>query len=184
VSDTTKELSRNRKTAVVVSLGSKAQLEIPLPKGGEVFWLGPTTIGHVVPDSESKTSSLYAIDVRVEKEQSHIATPDPPTLLGSFPTATVTNFVYSPDGGTLVFSDNVYSDGDIKRVNEGDKEWENRGNSALVFDEGYERHWDTWTGPKKSSLFSVSLTQSSAGKWQFGENFVNVLLNTTHVSIF
>ncbi|KAI0036528.1 Alpha/Beta hydrolase protein [Vararia minispora EC-137] len=168
---------KNNKSLVVASLDSKAQLEIPLPKGGEAFWLGPTTLGHVIPDSDSKISELYAIDIHVETET---VTPEPPALLGSFPTTSATNFVYSPKAGTIVFSDYVYADGDLTHVKEGDEEWANRGNTAYVYDEGYERHWDTWIGPKRPSLFTVKLTHGPDGKWTFGGTFTNVLNGTGH----
>jgi hypothetical protein len=42
-------------------------------------------------------------------------------------------------------------------------------------------HWDTWVGPKKSSLFSVRLYKNSDHKWVLAENFVNTLNGTNHV---
>jgi hypothetical protein len=174
---------RNAKSLVVASLESHGQLEIPLPKGGSAFWLGPTTLGHVVPDTDAKTSALYVISVRVETEGEGevLSTPAPPTLLGTFPTASVSNFVYAPKAGTLVFSDSVYADGDLSRVREGDDAWDARGHSAFVYDGGFERHWDTWTTPKKPSLFTVPLAQDADGTWTFGDEFTNVLKGTGHV---
>lgn len=106
---------------------------------------------------------------------------DHPTLIGSFPTTTATNFRFSPVSGYLVFSDYVYEDGNLTSVVEQDKAWESRGDSALVYDSTFVRHWDTWNGPKKSSLFSVRLRKDPDHKWHFGPNFNNVLLGTGHV---
>ncbi|KAJ7795616.1 Alpha/Beta hydrolase protein [Mycena olivaceomarginata] len=52
----------------------------------------------------------------------------------------------------------------------------------MVFDETYERHWDTWAGPKTSSLFSVQLGRGADGKWTLGTEFPNLLKGTGHSS--
>ena len=105
-----------------------------------------------------------------------------PALIGKFPTATAGNFKYNSGKETLVFSDNVYDDGDITAVKRHDEEWENRGTTAFVYDDTFERQWDTWVGPKRSSLFTASLGKSS-GSWVLGEKFVNVLNGTKHVRV-
>ena len=66
-------------------------------------------------------------------------------------------------------------------MKEQDDVWENRGTSALVYDTTYERHWDTWVGPKKLSLFTVRLYKNPDHNWVLGEDFVNALNDTTHV---
>jgi hypothetical protein len=103
-------------------------------------------------------------------------------LLGKFPTASPNSFRYAAKAGFLVFSDNVYEDGDLTHVPENDKKWQNRGNTALVYDDPYERHWDTWTGPKRPSLFTVKLYKDAEKRWHFGDKFYNVLNGTGHVS--
>ena len=105
-----------------------------------------------------------------------------PALIGKFPTATAGNFKFNSGKETLVFSDNVYDDGDITAVKRHDEEWENRGTTAFVYDDTFERQWDTWVGPKRSSLFTASLGKSS-GSWVLGEKFVNVLNGTKHVRV-
>jgi hypothetical protein len=102
-------------------------------------------------------------------------------LLGKFPTASPSSFRYAAKAGVLVFSDNVYEDGDLTKVPENDEKWQDRGHTAFVYDDPYERHWDTWTGPKRPSLFTVKLYKDSE-KWQFGDKFYNVLHGTGHVS--
>ena len=160
-------------------------LEIPLTKGGQAFWLTPRVIAHVVPNEETKVQDVYAISVEFETESSDevkIATPNPPVLIGSFLTSTSDNFRYIPEAGVLVFSDSVYEDGELKAVMEGDEAWQGRGNTALVYDETYVRHWDTYRGPKHQSLFSVKLVQEN-GIWSLGEEFINLLAGTKHVSV-
>jgi len=83
----------------------------------------------------------------------------------------------------LVFSDNVHEDGDLTKVPENDEKWQDRGNTALVYDDPYERHWDTWTGPKRPSLFTVKLFKDAGKHWHFGDKFYNVLNGTGHVSL-
>ncbi len=77
-----------------------------------------------------------------------------------------------------MFSDNVHPDGNLSTVREQDEAWENRGTTALVYDATYERHWDTWIGPKTTSLFSVRLVQDPDHKWHFGSQFTNILQGT------
>jgi hypothetical protein len=48
----------------------------------------------------------------------------------------------------------------------------------------HPRHWDTWVGPKRSSLFTVSLSKDSDDKWSLGSEFINVLKGTGHVSLY
>lgn len=101
--------------------------------------------------------------------------------IGSIPSKTATNFRYNPASRHLVFSDNVYSDGNITSVKEQDEAWENRGNSAYVYDETYVRHWDTWVGPKKPQLFSVLLQLNPDRVWKMGTEFHAPLRGTGHV---
>lgn len=181
---------RNEKTLVVTSLSSKAQAKYPLDNGGEVFWLDGITLGHVVSTKDHE-SSLYALSLKVETETNSLSfsaantssTPPPPTLIGTFPSSTSSNFIYNPTSHTLVFSDKVYSDGNLSAIAEGDKAWNERGNTAFVYDEGFERHWDHYVGPKRNSLFAVGLEKEKGGeKWVFGEEFVNILKGTGHSS--
>ncbi|KAI9510583.1 alpha/beta-hydrolase [Russula earlei] len=173
---------KNHKSIFIASLESAVEpVEIPLDHGGEVFWLDDRTVGHVVGDEESKTAGLYAISVHFTSGALN-ATSDPPVLLGKFPTASPSSFRYAAKAGVLVFSDNVYEDGDLTKVTENDRKWQDRGHCALVYDDTYERHWDTWTVPKRPSLFTVKFSKDpSQGKhWHFGDKFYNVLNGTGH----
>lgn len=68
------------------------------------------------------------------------------------------------------------------KVHEDDEAWDKRGNSVLVYDDGFERQWDNWTGPKRSSLFTTKLdANSGGGEWRLGEKFTNLLGGTGHV---
>ena len=175
---------RNKKAIYIAPVETTIQpLEIPLTKGGQAFWLTPRVIAHVVPNEETKVQDIYAISVEfhTESDTAKIATPDPPVLIGSFPTSTSDNFRYIPDSGVLVFSDYVYEDGELRAVKEGDAAWEGRGTTAFVYDETYVRHWDTYRGPKHQSLFSVKLSPDG-GIWSLGGEFINLLAGTAHVS--
>jgi len=171
----------NRKSIWLAALETNVPpLEIPLAKGGDAFWLDSYTVGHVVPGEEGKGQDLYTISVKLEAQA--LTTPDPPTLASTFPAGTsVSNFRYSGDSRKLVFSAYVYSDGNLTTVQKQNEEYENRGNTAFVYDTTYERHWDTWTGPKHSSLFTVELTKNEEGKWGLGDNWVAPLKGTNHV---
>lgn len=176
-------VARNTKSIYIASVESSIQpFEIPLTDSGEAFWLDSRTVGHAVAEGEDKdkVTTLYAISVKYETEYSLV--PEAPVLVGKFPTSTAANFKYATKAGVLVFSDYVYSDGDLAAVKKHDEAWENKGDTAYVFDDTYERHWDTWVGPKRSSLFSVTLSKSPDKTWVFGSEFVNLLKGTGHVS--
>ncbi|KAF7298860.1 Dipeptidyl-peptidase 5 [Mycena indigotica] len=169
---------KNNKSVYLVPLESTAKpLQIPLPNGGELFWLDSRTLAHAV-EADGKLD-LYALNLKFETSE---LTSEAASLIGSFPTTSATNFQYSASSGVLVFSDNVHADGDLNKVKENDEAWEKRGDTALVYDETYERHWDTWQGPKKPSLFSVALQRGADKKWSFGSTFDNLLRGTGHHS--
>ncbi|KZT23468.1 alpha/beta-hydrolase [Neolentinus lepideus HHB14362 ss-1] len=181
VSKFTFEEKKDNKSIVIAPVDSAVQpLQIPLANGGTAFWLDSRTVGHVVSPGEGKNQELYAISVKFETESSILSTPIPPILIGEFPTSTSANFQYSPKSGVLIFSDYVYGDGQLETVKAQDEAWENRGNTALVYDNTYERHWDRWTGPKQSSLFTVSLYSSPGNEWLMGRTFLNILNGTGH----
>ena len=170
--------NRTHKSLVVVPVEVGSQdFRIPLPNGGDAFWLDPRTIAHVVEAEEDKKQELYALSVTYEKGS---ITTGEPVLVGSFPVTTAADFRYSAPSSSLVFSAYVYPDGDLAAVKENDEAYENRGNTALVYDQTFERHWDTWVGPKRKSLFTVKLYKEQ-GKYVLGEDFVNVLKGTNLV---
>ncbi len=136
-------VARNHKSIFLVPIESTDQpLEIPLANGGEAFWLDTRTVGNVVDEGEGKdkVKALYAINLRFEPDSKPIVTAFTPTLIGEFPTSSATNFRYTGRSGYLVFSDYVFPDGDLKTAKEQDEAWENRGNTAYVYDETFERH--------------------------------------------
>lgn len=102
-------------------------------------------------------------------------------VIATIPSKTAANFRYNEDTGNLVFSAYVYPDGNLSTVAEQDKKWEERGNTALVYDGTYERHWDTWSGKKGPQLFSVKLSKSADGKWLAQDDFKSPLQGTRHV---
>jgi hypothetical protein len=175
---------RNHKSLFVASVVSSIEpVEFPLANGGEAFWLDDRTVGYVVADEESKTTGLYSLSVHSTNETLDLTSdpPAPSVLLGKFPTASPSSFRYAAKAGVLVFSDDVYEDGDLTKVSENDEKWQDRGDTALVYDDTYERHWDTWTGPKRPSLFTVKLSKDAEKRWHFGDRFYNVLNGTGHV---
>ncbi|KAK7681545.1 hypothetical protein QCA50_015277 [Cerrena zonata] len=175
---------KNQKSIVLAPIESTAKpFEIPLANGGEAFWLDSRTVGHVVDEGEGteKVKALYAISVHADAGVPSIqALSDSPLLIGKFPTSTASNFRFTGRAGYLIFSDEVYADGDITKVKENDEEWENRGDTAYVYDDTFPRHWDNWIGPKSNSLFSVKLTQDPDRNWSLGSEYINLLNGTGH----
>ena len=189
---------RNNKSIFLAPVNPEiAPLEIPLANRGDAFWLDDHTIGHVVSGAASSSTSssapspnqasnsasnkayeLYVISVKLETENARttIKAPSSPVLVGSFPEGvTPSNFKYVSKASKLLFSAYVFPDGDLTTVKGQSEAYEARGNTALVYDETYERHWDTWVGPKRSQLFTVGLTktqiepqaQGQEAKWKW-----------------
>jgi hypothetical protein len=178
------DLPRNEKSVYIASLQPNADpIQIPLPNGGSAFWLDSRTIAHVSEAGEegSKKLEIYASSIKVHAN-GVLEPAGSPESVGTLPTLSATNFRYSLASGILVFSDYVYADGNLSTVKEQDEAWENRGTTALVYDSTYERHWDHWIGPKKSSLFSVYLRKHEDGKWRLGSEFMHPLAGSNHVS--
>lgn len=160
-----------------------------LEGGGEAFWLEDKTIGYIIEDKSSASEGteaetkaakhgLYAIPIVSSTEVGK------PHLVGHFPSAIApANVRYSHKASILVFSAQVYADGDLSTVAKQDEAFEKRGNTAMVYDDttAYVRHWDTWIGPKGNALFTVSIKKD--GKtWKLGDSFGAPLKGTKHVS--
>ncbi|KAF8713356.1 Alpha beta-hydrolase, partial [Rhizoctonia solani] len=160
--------NRTNKTIYIIPLQSTVNpVELPLFDGGEAFWIDDRTIGHVRPGSDGKSSQeLYAVSVEYTVDTTTV-TPKSPVRVGEFPDAQLSNFKYSKSGA-LVFSAYVYEDRNLSSVREQDEKWRNRGNTALVYDENFVRHWDEYRGPKRQALFSVDLKKNK-GEWTLGE---------------
>ncbi|GLB38400.1 putative prolyl oligopeptidase family protein [Lyophyllum shimeji] len=183
VSEYSLKEKKNKKSLVVAPIESDVKpLEIPLDKGGEVFWIRSRTVAHVVEADDRL--EIYAVDIELKTESEGyaglLATSEPPALIARLPNKSATNFRYSAHEGYLLFSDYVWPDGNLTSVKAQDEAWDARGNTAYVYDKTYERHWDTWTGNKKQALFSVRLIQDPDRKWVFGDEFTNLLKDTQH----
>ena len=126
--------------------------------------------------------TLDAVNTASDQDTSPGATP--PVLIGTLPSSSAANFRYNVETRILVFSAYVYPDGNLTTVKEKDKEWEERGNSAYVYDTTYVRHWDVWQGNKGQQLFSVHLFQGEGGEWELGDSgFTSPLRGTKHVYV-
>ena len=178
------EASKNNKTLWIASTASAVNpLEVPLARGGDAFWLDAQTIGHIVRPADDAPPQLLARSVKYSTHADDFALQEP-YVAGEFPDVDVSNFVPSPDGQWLVFSADVYADRDLATVKEQDDAWKNRGYSALVYEETYVRHWDTYRTPKQASLFSVKLQKSDNGTFSLGDTYNSILKGTDHVSDF
>ncbi|KAF8903097.1 Alpha/Beta hydrolase protein [Gymnopilus junonius] len=170
---------KNNKSTFVVSLNQSDELaiQIPLDKGGDTFWLSSRTFANVVQKDED--AEIYALDIVSNGETESYASP---VLIGTIPSKTAGNFRYNADTGNLVFSAYVYPDGNLSTVAQQDKEWEERGNSAFVYDTTYVRHWDEWQEKKGPQLFSTQIKQGHDGVWALSSSFQSPLQGTKHYS--
>ena len=161
---------------------------IKFEKGGETFWLSSRTFAHVVESQDG--SEIFTYDINVDNISSFNSSHQIPTSHTSpvnivkIPSTTAANFRFNPITSTLVFSSYVYPDGNLSSVADQDKEWEERGNTALVYDATYVRHWDVWQGKKGPQLFGVRIQKESGGAWKVDKEFASPLMGTKHVRIF
>ncbi|WVQ67366.1 uncharacterized protein L199_005562 [Kwoniella botswanensis] len=95
-----------------------------------------------------------------------------------------TGLQFEPKSGSLAFSGQVWKEsGDFNQTSRYDKSWDERGDSAWVYDELFVRHWDEWRVPGKVwTLGAIKLSHDS-GVWQAdhhgkGAKFVNLLKDT------
>jgi hypothetical protein len=147
---------RNHKSVFVALVASTINpVEFPLANGGDAFWLDSRTIGYVAADEETKTVGLYSLSVHFTNVNLEVATSGPPSLMGKFPTVSPSSFRYTAKAVVLVFSDNVYEYGGLIKVPDNDEKWQDRGDTALVYDDTYERHWDHGRG-RSGPRFSPS----------------------------
>lgn len=109
------------------------------PKDAKEFvWLSPTVAAYI------NGSSLLHFSIRKEalKDWKTMHTLDFPK--GIEPSG----LQYEPKSHTLAFSAAVWGpDASLEDTETGDKKFEKRGDSALVFDDLFVRHWDTWRTP-------------------------------------
>lgn len=141
----------------------------------------PNTFAHVVAGEDSSEIHAYEVALGPSSSEHEEKEYKSQGVVATIPSKTAANFRYNEETGNLVFSAYVYPDGNLSTVAEQDKKWEERGNTALVYDSTYERHWDTWTGNKGPQLFSVKLSKSADGKWLTQDDFKSPLQGTKHV---
>ncbi|KAG9027662.1 hypothetical protein FS837_004194 [Tulasnella sp. UAMH 9824] len=146
------ELKSTNKTIYISPLDSNVNpIEFPLVNGGEAFRLDSRTLVHVVDENIFAVTLDYNATAFAAGSSSFVRVPRAPYLVGSFPIGSgPTNFKFTGSKKT-----NVYPDYDLNTAKEQDEEWENRGNSALVYDELFVRHWDEYATDKKTHYFKV-----------------------------
>ncbi|KAF9561807.1 alpha/beta-hydrolase [Agrocybe pediades] len=174
---------KNKKSIFVVTLDPSSEgkiIQIPFEKGGDAFWLSSRTIGHAVEGE--KETEIYAYEISDGLSNDEEENPyGSPAKIGSIPSTTAGNFKYNAKTGNLVFSALVYADGNLSTVAKQDKEWEDRGNTALVYDTTYVRHWDEWQSKKGPQLFSIQVKKEN-GAWALSSDVKSPLQGTKHYS--
>ncbi|KAG8944016.1 hypothetical protein FRC04_002405, partial [Tulasnella sp. 424] len=174
------ETKKTNKTIYISPLDSTVNpIEFPLVNGGKAFWLDSRTLAHVVNENIFAVTLDYNATAFAAGSSSFVRVPRAPYLMGSFPIGSgPTNFKFT--GSKKVHASPNQKD-DLQHIL--DEKWENRGNSALVYDELFVRHWDEYATDKKTRLFSVELNwkdDSLGGTWTLGTDYFKVLEHTEH----
>ena len=105
----------------------------------ELLWLSDDSFAYL------NGTDLYLYDVsraHAMWDGSAVGSSKPKPIL-SFPDGVnPTGLQYQRDTGALVFSGQVWADGDLTSSGKGDEAWEGRGTSGVVFDELFIRYVD------------------------------------------
>ncbi|WWC61924.1 uncharacterized protein I303_104510 [Kwoniella dejecticola CBS 10117] len=144
----------------------------------QLFWLDPTTFAYL------NGSSLYSYSINLDTSFKPSGPPRAKEIL-TFPEGVnPTGLTFEPKSGTLAFSGQVWESSDaFDDTEKYDKKWEDRGDSALVYDDLFVRHWDEWRTPGKVWTIGVTSLVTKGGLWESvatggGHTFVNLLKDT------
>ncbi|KAH8825240.1 Alpha/Beta hydrolase protein [Flagelloscypha sp. PMI_526] len=179
---------KNVKYIHVYSIGNPSvePLRIQLSKQSEPFWLNTgRLIGFIKPNEQDpKVVDICSWDVShfdaFPSKDGIVQADDMPSVcIGQIPHPEPSNFYWYPRSSHLVFSAYVWEDGKLETAAKRDEEYENRGNTGMVFDTTYERQWDAWKTPgRHSTLFTVQFYMDPGRQWRMNEDgrgFVNLL---------
>ncbi|KAK8864630.1 hypothetical protein IAR55_001880 [Kwoniella newhampshirensis] len=146
----------------------------------ELFWLDSATFAYL------NASSLFSYSINYTTASSSFKQP---SEILSFPEGiSPTSLNFEIGSGVLGFSGQVWThDLSFEKTHAWNEKFEKRGDSALVYDELFVRHWDEWRIPGR--VWTLGLTKLSKGKdsdvWGLAEgktSFVNILNGTSLIS--
>ena len=137
------------------------------------------TLALVSPGVDSGPE-LLAVSIKIDSSAISVTNRN---FVGTLPQVDAGNYQYSASAKMLVFSAYVYEDHNLTAVHERNKAFEERGNSALIYDNTFMRHWDTWRDKTRQALFSVGLFHDEKGVWILDKEYFAPLLGTGHVRV-
>nr|XP_019046624.1 hypothetical protein I302_05374 [Kwoniella bestiolae CBS 10118]OCF25554.1 hypothetical protein I302_05374 [Kwoniella bestiolae CBS 10118] len=144
-------------------------------QASQFLWLDDTNIAYL------NGSGLYSLSIEYSTNKS----PSTPREILTFPEGVnPTGLQYEPRSSTLAFSGQIWKHSEeFNQTSRLDEEFEGRGDSALVYDELFVRHWDEWRVPGKVWTLGAVKLSNKSGVWQSetygkGEKFVNLLKDT------
>ncbi|KAJ2397295.1 hypothetical protein GGI23_003587, partial [Coemansia sp. RSA 2559] len=91
----------------------------------------------------------------------------------------IDSVVYRRASKKLFFTADVYSDGQLDKVEQRARVEKERTNSGMAFDNLWARHWNRWMTPLKSNLFAAAFDPESSAQagMHAGGGAVNVMRN-------
>ncbi|GMK53913.1 hypothetical protein CspeluHIS016_0104990 [Cutaneotrichosporon spelunceum] len=137
----------------------------PTSQGHDFIWLSTDTVAYI------NGSALVHFSINSKNSEA--------TKVLDFPEGTEpSGLQYDSNSGALVFSAAVWEANlDLDKTGAGDKAYEERGDSGLVLDDLFVRHWDTWRIPGR--IYTLGLVRLSNHDGAFtGSKFENILKGT------
>ncbi|KAJ1873824.1 dipeptidylpeptidase [Coemansia sp. RSA 990] len=118
----------------------------------EPVWLSSDTLGFVTTDKNAHTSTLYSVRVSGKHRSK-------PRAVFTAPVP-IADIQYSEKSGILAFTAQVYGNSTLEETARLDEEERERADTAMVYDELWVRHWDTFVTEKKPQIHALKLASS------------------------
>ncbi|KAJ2846657.1 dipeptidylpeptidase [Coemansia brasiliensis] len=119
----------------------------------EPVWLSSDTLGFITTDAKSHTSTLYSVRTSGKhKSKPHAVFTAP---------VPISDVQYNEKSGILAFTAQVYKNSSLEETAKLDAKEQERADTAMVYDELWVRHWDTFVTDKLPQIHTLKLVSKS-----------------------